>query len=36
MQKYKFDINRYTTGTPARIDKNTIDYTGLNTQESDE
>ncbi|EGR32887.1 tRNA uridine 5-carboxymethylaminomethyl modification enzyme, putative [Ichthyophthirius multifiliis] len=36
LEKYKFDINRYTTGTPARIDKSTINFEGLKTQESDQ
>lgn len=33
--KNGFEIGRLKTGTPARIDKNTIDFSNLKTQEAD-
>lgn len=29
LEKYKFQLARYTTGTPARIDRRSINYEGL-------
>jgi len=32
----KFPVGRMRTGTPPRLDRNTINYTGLEAQKSDE
>lgn len=35
-KKYNFEVGRLKTGTPARIDKNTIDFSDLELQNGDE
>ena len=35
-KKYNFEVGRLKTGTPARIDKNTIDFSELELQNGDE
>lgn len=35
LENFKLSMGRYTTGTPARIDRSSINYEGLGIQESD-
>ena len=35
LESFKLSMGRYTTGTPARIDRSSINYEGLGIQESD-